>query len=111
MIWYLLSIISAFLASIGQVSLKHYGVKNKRDGGLMGLYDYHFIISVIFFCGSFGLGVLIMRHLDFSVYYAFTSLNYLFINYLSYRFLGEKIDMNKHLGIAIIVLGLVVFNL
>lgn len=110
MIWYLLSILSALLAASGQVSLKLYGLKEHKPG-LLKMLDKHFIISIVLFFCSFGLGIWIMRHLDFSVYYAFTSLNYLFINYLSFKFLNEKSDLNKTIGIIIIVIGLVVFNL
>lgn len=110
MIWYALAVVSSFAASLGQVNLKLFGVKGKSFS-LTAITDIHFVLSVALFFCSFGLGVWVMRHIDFSVYYAFTSLNYLFINILSARMLGEQIDSRKTIGILIIISGLIVFNL
>ena len=107
--YYVLAVLATFLAAVGQVALKRYGRKQQRQ--TLAVRDFHFVISVAAFLASTGLGIYIMRVLDFSAYYAMTALNVGFIALLSALYLQERIDVHKVAGIILIVVGLVVFNI
>lgn len=60
---------------------------------------------------AFLIAIFVMRILDFTIYYALTALNFVFISILSTIFLDEKLDGLKIGGVLIIVIGLIIFNL
>ena len=109
-LYYLLSILCAILASYAQVKLKLFGLKDKPLLRFSNLYDFDLVISVGLFGGSVILSLYVLHFLDFSVFYSFTSLNYLFITLFSHYLLGEDIDLYKVVGNLIIIAGLLVFN-
>ena len=57
----------------------------------------------------YGVGTVLfipaLRGGDLSVLYPFVSLNYIWVSLLSVRFLGEKMNRLKWLGVALIILG------
>lgn len=110
---YSLAVLMAFFTALGQVLLKLYSVKsNKRNRSFLKKFLNPFLIlSVLLFSLSFIGAIWVMRYLEFTIYYSITALNFVFITFLSKKYLKEKIDSKKWVGIIIIVVGLLVFNL
>jgi len=111
-LYYSLMVVIAFLVAIAQINFKigasrinvrlsfHYNIKN-----------WHLILGLFLFSLAPFLSVFVMRVVDFSVFYAFTALNYFFVMILSKILLHEKIDRFKIIGNIVIILGIIVFNL
>jgi len=57
------------------------------------------------------MAIVAMRVIDFSAFFSFTALSYPFISILSRVVLREQVDRSKILGNAVIVLGILVYNL
>ena len=56
------------------------------------------------------LSLFVLSKVDFSVFYSFSALIYVFIIIFSKYFLNEIIDWKKTAGIIFIILGILVFN-
>ncbi len=52
-----------------------------------------------------------MRFMEFSIFYSFTALNYLFIMFFSWKILKEKFDILRILGNVLVIIGVIIFNL
>lgn len=64
----------------------------------------------------FGVGLFLLcpilssiaaKHVDFTILYGMTALNFIFTFLMSFLFLGEKIDIHKIISICFIVSGLI----
>lgn len=108
--YYLLSVLAAILTAIGQVLLKKYALRSPRSF-FKKITNIYLITSITSFVVTTALSIYIMQSLDFTVYYALTALNFVFITYFSVLYLNEKADKHKLLGLSVIVLGLIIFNL
>lgn len=106
---FVLAIAAAFLSALGQIFLKKYALARKRPGLFRFLHRY-FLNSIASFVLAFAIAVYVMQTMEFTVYYAITSLNFVFVLLLSRRLLGEAVDLRKTIGILLIVAGLIVFN-
>lgn len=104
-----LAVGAALLSALGQVFLKKYALASKKKGLRRFIHKY-FSASVTCFLAAFGTAVYVMQTMEFTVYYAVTSLNFVFVMLLSGRMLGEKLDREKIGGILLIVIGLIIFN-
>lgn len=108
--YYTLAVFAAFLTAIGQVALKRYSGETNPTLWTK-LTNKYFILSISSFVGTFAIAIYVMRVLDFTIYYALTSLNFGFIALLSAIYLKEKIDRRKAVGVLVIIFGLIIFNL
>ena len=57
------------------------------------------------------LSVTTMRFMEFSIFYSFTALNYLFIMFFSWKILKEKFDRLRIIGNVLVIIGVIIFNL
>ena len=59
--------------------------------------------------GLYGLGTILfipaLKGGDLSILYPFVSVSYIWVSLLSVKFLGEKMNLIKWLGIALIIVG------
>ena len=108
--FYAVAVAATLFASLGHICFKKFAVKPRTPIPLC-LFDVHLVIGVPVFAASAILGIIALRFIDFSVFYSFTALNYLFISVLSKRFLGEEIDKRKIIGNLIIIVGILVYSL
>jgi|YNPNPStandDraft_1061719.scaffolds.fasta_scaffold12518_3 drug/metabolite transporter (DMT)-like permease len=69
------------------------------------------LAGLIVFGLSSLLYCLVLSREDLSYAYPFVALNYLFVTLLAWRFLGEKVPPVRIVGLAIIILGVLVFSL
>ena len=106
----IIKIISVVIAAFSQILLKKsadntYG--RKIDEYLNGLV----IIGYgLFFCSSI-FGVISLRGLSLSYSSIIESLSYILVPVLSYFLLKERISNKQYLGMIIIILGIIVFNI
>lgn len=108
--YYALAVFGALLTAIGQVALKKYAGASSPTIWSK-LTNRFLILSISSFVGTFAIAIYVMRVLDFTIYYALTSLNFGFITALSAIYLKEKIDRRKATGVVVIIFGLIIFNL
>ncbi len=108
--FYAVAIIATIFASIGHICFKKFALKGKI-ASLSQLIDWHLVVGTVLFGSSVILSIVALKFIDFSVFYSFTALNYLFISILSKIYLLERIDRKKIIGNLIIILGILVYNL
>ncbi len=97
-------------ASLGHIFLKKFALRS-REPVYKRLFDAHFVLSAAFFVASAGLGMVALMFMEFSVFFSWTALSYIFISVLSRACLGEEIDKRKVLGNLFIIVGILVYNI
>ena len=108
--FYAVAVIVAIFASFGHICFKTFALKHKTAFPAL-LMDRHLIFGSAFFGTSVILSIIALKFIDFSSFYSFTALNYLFISVLSKVYLKERIDKSKIIGNVIIIFGILVYNL
>lgn len=103
---YGLSVGAALLTAAGQICFKKVAVTNSSY--FQKFFQPLFCLGIVLFVCPPLLLSLAARVMEYSVLYAMTALNYVFILMLSRCFLGERIDWPKIVGVCVIILGLVV---
>ncbi len=113
MVYYiLLAIFIQFLVAYGQYHLK-VGSRRldlKKDLAF-NLKNWNLVLAIILFLLVTVLSIVTMRFMEFSIFYSFSALNYLFIMFFSWKVLKEKFDRLRILGNVLVVVGVIVFNL
>ncbi len=105
----LLLVLVAVLAALGQVCLK---LVARKPGSFMGRFlDPYFGMGIALFLICPGLSIIAARHVDFSVIYSLTALNYVFVMLLGRTCLKEPIDPCKIWGTLIVLAGVLIYNL
>lgn len=103
--WAILLVISATLVgAFGPILLKK--ASEKKLSSLKSLStNYHLFGGV----ALYGLGTMLfipaLKGGDLSVLYPFVALTYIWVSLLSVKFLGEKMNRMKWIGIVLIILG------
>ncbi len=103
---YALLTVAAFLTAAGQLCFKKVATRNFSI--FRKLSHPVFLLGVFLFMCCLAISSLVARVMDFSMMAAMTSLNYVFVLFLSRWFLKEKIDLPKIFGFVAIILGLFV---
>ena len=102
----LLAVFIQFLVAYGQYHLK-VGSRRldlKKDL-VFNLKNWNLILAIILFLAVTILSVITMRFMEFSIFYSFTALNYLFIMFFSWKILKEKNFYVKLRAFALNVYG------
>jgi uncharacterized membrane protein len=104
----LLSIVLVLLGTLvgafGPILLKK--ASAKRLSQLKSLMtNYHLFGGVVLYVAGTVLFILALRGGELSVLYPFVSVTYIWVCLLSMKFLGEKMNMLKWGGVALIILG------
>ena len=108
--YYCAALVGVMLGSSAHVCLKTAALRTGTSP--LGIVSNTFFLAgAAQFILSSALGIVSLIGLDFSVFYSITALNYVFIMSLAKVYLGEKLDTKKVLGSAIIVAGILVYNL
>ena len=108
----LLAVFIQFLVAYGQYHLK-VGARRldlKRDLAF-NIKNWNLVFAIILFLTTTVLSIVTMRFMEFSIFYSFTALNYLFIMFLSWKILKEKFDRLRILGNILVIIGVIIFNL
>ena len=108
----LLAVFIQFLVAYGQYHLK-VGARRldlKKDLAF-NIRNWNLVLAIILFLLVTALSVVTMRFMEFSIFYSFSALNYLFIMFFSWKILKEKFDLLRILGNVLVVIGVIIFNL
>ena len=101
---------SNVVAAFSQILLKT-AAKKKYDNWLRSYLNPYVIIGYGLLFGTTILGVLALRFIPLVLSAAFAASGQIIVPVLSYLILHEKISKKRMLGMAIIVVGIVVFSL
>jgi drug/metabolite transporter (DMT)-like permease len=110
MIYYILTFIVVFFTSVGHLLLKIASSRVALSGGRLYSHPISLAAYAIFAIVAF-LSIYAMKGLDLKVFFALNSLTYICIPLLAYIVLHESFTRNKAIGIIIISLGVILFNL
>ena len=113
MVYYiLLAIFIQFLVAYGQYQLK-VGARrlDLKKNLVFNIKNWNLVLAVILFLLVTELSIVTMRFMEFSIFYSFSALNYLFIMFFSWKLLREKFDILRILGNVLVVIGVIIFNL
>ena len=111
-LYIVLAIFIQFLVAYAQYHMKVGARKLDTGKGLsFNLRNRNLILAVFLFLTTSILSILTMRYMDFSIFYSFTALNYLFIMFFSWKILGEKFDRLRIIGNILVIIGVIIFNL
>lgn len=107
-----LAVLVQFLVACAQYNMK-VGARRLDLGRdpAFNLKNPPLMLSVVLFLAATVLSILTMRYMQFSIFYSFTALNYLFIMFFSWRILREKFDRLRLAGNILVIIGVIVFNL
>lgn len=104
-LWAILLIISAsLLGAFGPILLKKASAKSLSKLSSLAT-NYHLLGGVALYAVGTLLFIPALKGGELSVLYPFVSLSYIWVSLLSVKFLGEKMNKYKWLGIALIIIG------
>jgi len=107
-----LAVFVQLLVALAQLNLKIGSTRVSLNRPFISnLKNKHLLVSIFLFLLVPVLSIVIMRVIDFSVFYSFTALNYFFIMLFSWKILKEDIDRFRVIGNLLVIIGVVVFNL
>jgi len=109
-IYYLLTLIVVFFTSVGHLLLKIASSRVTGTGERLYTNPISVVAYIIFAVVAF-LSIYAMKGLDLKVFFALNSLTYICIPLLAYVILRESFTRNKIIGVIIISLGVILFNL
>ena len=96
--------IATLVGAMGPIFLK------KASSGKLSefkelLKNYNLFAGVFLYAAGTVLFILALRGGELSVLYPFVSLNYVWVSLLSMKYLDEKMNWQKWMGISLIILG------
>jgi len=101
-----------FLVSLAQYNMKLGARKLEPGKGILSnLKNKNLLAAVFLFFTTTVLSIITMRYMDFSIFYSFTALNYLFIMFFSWKILKERFDWLRISGNVLVIIGVIIFNL
>ena len=106
----LVYVASVLISSISQIILKHAAKKNYSSPISEYLNPWVCGAYVLFF-GSTLLTTFSLRYLNLSTGTVLESSGYIFVFLFSYLFLKERIGKRKLIGMAVILIGILIFTL
>ena len=105
-----LVISGTLLGAFGPILLKK--ASAKRLSKLSSLAtNYHLFGGVALYALGTLFFIPALKGGDLSVLYPFVSLSYIWVSFLSVKFLGEKMNKLKWIGIALIIIGVTFIGL
>lgn len=106
----LLKILSVLIAAFSQLLLKK-SANKKYDSVIKEYLNFLVIFGYGMFFISSILSVISLRGISISLSSIIESLSYIIVPILSYYVLKEKINKKQLLGMVIIIVGIIIFNL
>ncbi|WP_274421248.1 EamA family transporter [Blautia sp. XA-2221] len=105
-----LLLLSVFISSVSQIILKK--AADKTYESTLKEYMNPMVIGAygLFFC-SVILTMLALKHVPLSMSPILESSGYIFVSVMGYIFLKERFSRRKLMGFALILAGIVIFNL
>lgn len=106
----LLKIIAVLIAAFSQILLKK-SANIKYDNKIREYLNAFVIIGYGLFFGSSILSVISLKGTTISYSSIIESLSYILVPILSYFFLKERINNKQFIGMIVIIVGVLVFNI
>jgi undecaprenyl phosphate-alpha-L-ara4N flippase subunit ArnE len=103
---FILLIVASLLTAVGQICFKKVAVLESSFFSKF-LHPVFLLGGLLFVCCPL-ISSLVAQVMDFSILYAMTSLNFVFVLLLSRWILKEKIDWPKIVGVFVTIIGLLV---
>ena len=105
-----LLLLSVFISSVSQIILKK--AADKTYESTLKEYMNPMVIGAygLFFCAVI-LTMLALKHVPLSMSPILESTGYIFVSVMGYIFLKERFSRRKLMGFALILAGIVIFNL
>ena len=99
-------VIATLVGAFGPIMLKKASAKKLTS--IKSLFaNRDLVIGILLYGFGTILFIPALKGGDLSVLYPFVALTYIWVSMLSVKFLGEKMNMPKRLGIALIIIGVV----
>jgi|TARA_B100001964_G_scaffold245555_1_gene333372 uncharacterized membrane protein len=99
-----LVILATFVGAFGPILLKKASAKKLSNiKSLMS--NYHLFGGVSLYALGTVLFIPALKGGDLSILYPFVALTYIWVSLLSVKFLGEKMNFMKWMGISLIIVG------
>lgn len=110
-----LMIVLTLIGATGSLFLK-LGSKNFRlEASIKNIIalikNWQVILGVFLYGLSSIIFIVVLKMTDLSIAYPMTSMSYIFVTILSYKFLKEKINRYKTIGIVLIIIGVALVKL
>ncbi|MEM4711040.1 MAG: EamA family transporter [Candidatus Woesearchaeota archaeon] len=110
-----LMIILTFIGATGSLFLKlgskNFHLEASIKNIILFIMNWKIIIGIILYGISSILFIIVLKMTDLSIAYPMTSMSYVFVTILSYKFLKEKINKYKIIGIILIITGVTLVKL
>jgi len=100
----LLTALSAFIGSIGQLEFKR-GADNLQFDIKLLLTNYHLILAIAVYCVSTALYVYALNKEQLSILYPIVATSYIWTLMFSKIFLKEQVGLTSWAGVFFILLG------
>jgi small multidrug resistance pump len=108
----ILAVFIQFLVAWAQYNLKISARRlDFKKGAAYNIKDLNLCFAIFLFLLVPVLSILVMRFMEFSIFYSFTALNYMFIMFFSWQMFKEKFDRFRIIGNVLVIIGVIVFNL
>lgn len=105
-------LIATIAGAFGGLFLKRSAGSGSMKGSLISkILEKNLIIGLILYGIGSLFSLVALKFENVSIVYALTSMSYVWIIFLSKKFLGEKINSHKWFGIALIILGVVLMSI
>jgi multidrug transporter EmrE-like cation transporter len=109
---WLFALASIFLTGVSQTLLKMGAKKEERKNQFIGAYlNRYLIIAYGLFVVVTLFSVYALRDIPLKVFYSLTSLNLFIVMISSYFVLKEPVNREQVIGVALIVFGVIIFNM
>ena len=106
----LLVILATFVGAFGPIFLKKASAR-KLSSLSSVMSNYPLFAGLIFYALGTLLFIPALKGGELSVLYPLVSLTYIWVSFLSVRFLGEKMNKFKWIGIGLIIVGVTFIGL
>ena len=109
--WFIIIYLSGiFISSIAQIILKK-STKKKYTSVIREYLNVQVIVSYgIFFLATF-ITIFAYKGINLSVGPILAASEYIFVAFLSWLFLKEKINKKKLMGLSVIIIGIIIYSL
>lgn len=104
-------VVASIIASFGALFLKYGANKLSRKTIKQVYRNHHLFLGVLFYGLSSVFFIVALKYGELSVLYPLTSLGYVWIALLSIKFLKEKMNFFKWMGIVCILVGVSLIGL
>ena len=103
-------VFSVFISSVSQILLKK-SANMEYESRLKEYLNWRVILAYTIFFGSAFITTLAFRYVTVGMGNILESLGYFFVVILSAIFLNEKISRKKVLGMLLVIIGVIIFNI